>query len=271
MKRVKQVKQNNHSKNIYRNKSKQYQLVSKRPYGYQQQVKQKKKWKQNLKPKRRIRYGRLLIVIACLTLFFFVLAKCLEIPISNIYIKGNITISDQEIIELAGIENYPSIIKTRIFDLQRKLKKDPRIRSVKIQKKNWKEIHITIEENIPLFYNQTTQYTILSDLKEVESALDAPVLLNYVPDTIYETFKEKMQKIDAEILNRVSEIMYQPSTVDEERFLFTMRDGNYVYLTLETFQNINNYVNIYAEFTSKYGNKKGILNLDSGQYFTILE
>ena len=220
--------------------------------------------------RRRIRFGRLFLALISFGFFLFLISKCLDFPIRNIYIEGNHYITDQEVIELAGIENYPSIIKTLAIDIQKRLKKDPRIISASIKKKRGKEIIIKITENYPLFYHQTMNVTVLADLREIEGAHSAPVLLNYVPDTIYPKFKEKTQQIDASILERISEIMYQPSNVDEERFLFTMRDGNYVYLTLETLETINNYVSIYAEFISKYGNKKGILNLDFGQYFTLL-
>ena len=42
-----------------------------------------------------------------------------------------------------------------------------------------------------------------------------------------------------------------------------MNDGNYVYLTLKKFDNINKYVDMIKSFD----NKKGILHLDSGEYF----
>lgn len=274
MKQSKQIQRKNIPKkgNQKLKKKTTQKTVSSRkvPYGMQSYTKKTQK-KIKKRKQIKIRYGRVLVALVCFAFLLFLFSKFLELPIRNIYIAGNVHISDQEIIELAGIQNYPSIIKTRASDLEKRLQKDSRIVSAKIKKRKWKELHIEIVENNSLFYNQTTNKTILSDFREIEEFWDAPVLLNYVPDTIYGIFKEKMKKIDVEILNRISEIMYQPSNVDEERFLFTMRDGNYVYLTLETFENINNYVSIYAEFTSKYGNRKGILNLDSGQYFTILE
>ena len=46
-----------------------------------------------------------------------------------------------------------------------------------------------------------------------------------------------------------------------------MDDGNYVYLTLSKLSSVNNYVSIIKNFESK----KGILFLDSGEYFQILE
>lgn len=221
--------------------------------------------------RRKVRYGRLFLAFTCFFLICYFIYQILDFPIRNIYIKGNVYLSDQEIIEIAGIQNYPSSLKTLTLEMKKKLEKDERIKKATIQKKKWKEIYITVKENSPLFYNPTTGYTILSDLREVKQDWNAPVLVNYIPDTLYEHFKEKMQEIDTNIIDRISEITYAPNHVDEERFLFTMRDGNYVYLTLETLESVNNYVSIYTEFTSKYGNKKGILNLDSGQYFTIIE
>ena len=44
-----------------------------------------------------------------------------------------------------------------------------------------------------------------------------------------------------------------------------MNDGNYVYLTLNKFNKINNYLEIVRTFN----NVKGILYLDSGEYFEI--
>ena len=76
-----------------------------------------------------------------------------------------------------------------------------------------------------------------------------------------------MSKINRDILNRISEIKYDPNSVDKERFIFTMNDGNYVYLTLIHFEKINNYVEILKNFESQ----KGILYLDSGEYFQVYE
>jgi cell division septal protein FtsQ len=76
-----------------------------------------------------------------------------------------------------------------------------------------------------------------------------------------------MQNIDTDIINRISEIKYDPNNVDEERFLLTMNDGNYVYLTLSHFDKINSYVDIIKNFE----NQKGILYLDSGEYFKVYD
>ena len=74
-----------------------------------------------------------------------------------------------------------------------------------------------------------------------------------------------MVQLDIDILNKISEIKYDPDEVDDERFLFSMTDSNYVYLTLNKIEKINNYNDIVKQFE----NKKGILYLNSGGYFEI--
>ena len=76
-----------------------------------------------------------------------------------------------------------------------------------------------------------------------------------------------MALVNVDIIQRISEIKYDPSNVDEERFLFSMNDGNYVYITLSKITNINNYL----EISNTLGEKNGILYLDYGNYFVPKE
>jgi hypothetical protein len=69
------------------------------------------------------------------------------------------------------------------------------------------------------------------------------------------------------VFRKISEIKYDPDEVDKERILFTMTDGNYVYITMLKFYLLNDYNSIVKEFD----NKKGILYLNSGGYFKIIE
>ena len=75
-----------------------------------------------------------------------------------------------------------------------------------------------------------------------------------------------MQKLDIDILRRMSEIKYEPNAYND-RFLITMNDGNYVYIRLKGFNKLNRYLDMVSSFE----NKKGILNLDSGEYFDIFD
>ena len=64
----------------------------------------------------------------------------------------------------------------------------------------------------------------------------------------------------------LGEIKYDPNNVDDERFLLFMNDGNYVYINLNKFKSINSYMDIIKKFKTE----KGILFLDSGEYFKVL-
>ena len=91
--------------------------------------------------------------------------------------------------------------------------------------------------------------------------------MNYVPDTKYSKFINGMKKIDNSILNKISDIEYQPNDFDKDRFLLYMNDGNMVYLTLTKFNMINHYIDVLTQLD----NHKGVLYLDNGNHFKIME
>ena len=201
----------------------------------------------------------LLIIIISLIIYFIY-----QIKITNIYIIDNEYLSDYEIIKLAKLENYPNSIKNTSSTIKKRLESNKLINKVKVEKKGFlKEVYIYIEENIPLFYYLSTNKVILKDGSEVSGNYNIPLVINEIDKSIYNEFINKMSKIDKDIIIRISEIKYDPNDIDKERFYLTMNDGNYVYLTLNKFNKINNYIEIIKEFN----NEKGILYLDSGQYF----
>lgn len=191
------------------------------------------------------------------------------IPIKNIYIKGNSYLTDQEIIEQAGIKDYPSFIKTTKSSIKKKLKKNDYIKSVKVKKKLFAEIYIEVEEENLLFRKEENQLVVLENKEEIDdnNRYQLPILVNYIPDTKYDSFVKGMNKVEEDIKDKISEIRYYPNEQDEGRFLLYMSDGNYVYLTLTKFKQIN----YYEDVLEKLEGKKGILYLDSGNHFKIME
>ncbi len=225
--------------------------------------------KKNRRKKRKLKIGRILIALFILVFIVCLIKQACRFPIKNIFIEGNNILSDQEIIDLAKIQDYPSMFKYSSNKIEKNIEKSDYISKAKVTKKNFKQIYIKVEENIVLFYNASNKKSVLYNGKEVKKELEGPILINYVPDKVYKKLIEQMRLVDLDIINRISEIKYDPSKVDEERFLFTMSDGNYVYVTLEKLENINNYVKISLEIINKFGNKNGTLNLDAGEYFEI--
>lgn len=218
------------------------------------------------KPKKiRIKYKNVFIFISIIFIISYCIFKFLTCNIQNIYIKGNTILSDWEVIKISGLDNYPNSLKNPALFIKQRLDKDDMIISSTVTKKFLSKVYIEIEENRPLFYNSNINKTVMLDKKELDTKDIVPYLINYVPDTIYDKFVTAMSKIDNEVLKRISEIEYKPNDVEKERFYLTMNDGNYVYITIKNIEKINNYINILKQFN----NKKGILYLDSGEYFEI--
>ena len=217
------------------------------------------------KKKRKIKVKNVLLVFIITIVILFCLALLTDVKINNIVIKGNTIYSDWEIIEKAGLEDYPSSLKTLSKTIENRLEDDDYIQSVKVRRPSLTKVVIEIKENVPLFYYLPASKTILANNKEVTDNFSVPTVINYIPDNIYKKFVSAMKDINYDIVKRISEIKYDPNDVDDGRFLLSMNDGNQVYLTLNDFDKIDGYLEIIKEFD----NKKGILYLDSGEYFEV--
>lgn len=218
--------------------------------------------------KRKINKRRVILFFIIFTFLTILIYKLFTNNITNIYIKGNSLFNDQEIIDIARLKNYPTSIKNTSISIKKRLEKNKFILDAKVYKKKLlTNVYIKIKENYPLFYYNYENKTILYDGTKVDDNFSIPVVINQIPDTIYDKFIKKMKQVDIEVLNRMSEIEYKPNEVDEERFLIFMNDGNYVYLTLYKFLNINKYLDMIKLFE----NEKGILYLDSGEYFDVFD
>lgn len=216
--------------------------------------------------KRKLKIRNVLIFIIVLTLLLAGLAFLNSVKIKSIIVKHNSFYSDWQIIKLAGLEDYPETLQNLSPTIEKRLTKNNFITEAKVKKRWFTTVVIEVKENLPLFYYVPNSKTVLSDNKEIDDNFSVPTVINYIPDKIYGNFVTEMNSVDYSILTRMSEIKYDPNDVDEERFLITMNDGNYVYLTLDKFSKIDKYIDIIKEFD----NKKGILYLDSGEYFKIL-
>ena len=222
-----------------------------------------------IKKKVKLKIIPIIILLFTLIIGFFIFNLLIKIPIKNIYIEGNKILKDQEIIELAGIENYPSFIKTTSSKIKNKISKSPYVKEVNIDKSELFKVKIKIIEYKLLFINKTTNRIVIEEKQEIKNDrnIELPVLNNYVPDTKYTSLVKNMQKVDDETINKISEITYLPNDKDKDRFLLYMNDGNSVYLTLTKWKQIN----YYEDVVTQLNGKKGILNLDSGNHFEIFE
>lgn len=222
--------------------------------------------------KRKIKLLPCLIVLLLIGGLSFGVYYYLQLPIYNLIVKNTTYLNDDYILELAGVKNYPSFWLSSTHEMEKKLEESPYISDVQIHRKFFHVLELDINENKPLFINNTNQTVVFSDKEEVvlTDEIDLfriPRLINYVPDNKYKSFIQGMAHIKRDILGKISDIEYKPNDYDKDRFLLYMDDGNMVYLTLTKFDMIN----YYNDVLSQLENKKGILYLDSGNHFQIME
>ena len=206
----------------------------------------------------------IVILIFCVQLF-------LKTKIQNILIQGNKLLSDMEIMELAGVSDYPSFYLATTISIQRRLKSNPLIQTVQVKRSFYHVLTIKVKEATILYKNLSTGKYVLENGEEVNLdngiAPTVPHLVNYVPNHKSQAFLKGLEKIKENLRIRISEITYVPNELDKDRFLLYLDDGNMIYLTLTKFDSMN----YYEEFLPQLEGKKGILYLDSGNHFKIME
>lgn len=215
------------------------------------------------KRKRRLKKGRVLLLILILLAISFLCYKFVNIPVRSITIKGNEILTDNEIIEIAKLNNYPSIFNVFSFDVKNKLEKNPYIEKAKITKA-FLNIKITVTEKKVLYINYKTKEKVTdSTTIKDDKTLCVPYLTSDILSEKKDDFIKAMGKIDKDILCKMSEIKYDPNDIDKDRYLVHMNDGNSVYLTVNKFKKINKYDSILESV----GKQNGTLYLDYGDYF----
>lgn len=227
----------------------------------------KKKSKKKKSKFRTFIFGCLFIVFI-LFLFLMAGAYVFKNSVETIVVTGNNILTDNEIIDVSGLDyntNYYLFSASSTEDL---IRKNQFVKDVTVTRKLFFEVKIDVLEYKPLFVREDTKRIVFETGKEIidnNYNLDIPNLVNYIPDTKYEKFIQKMDEIDVNILNKISDIKYYPNKYDDERFVLYMNDSNRVYINLPKFKSINK----YNKMVTKLEGKTGVLYLDSGNYFEI--
>lgn len=220
------------------------------------------------KKKKKLKIFRVFIVLIFLALITFSIIFLSKMKVKGFYISGNTYYTDNDILRKTRLDKYPSYLLTTTYTVNSKVKNDKLIDNIKIKKTLTGKFKVIVSENKILFYDDVKKKSILSNGEEIDYFYEySPVLTNEIDEDVYKNFLAKFNKVSNDVLLNISEIKYDPNDIDNERFLISMNDGNYVYLTLSKFNNINNYLEIIETIESK----KGILYLDYGNYFVPKE
>ena len=220
---------------------------------------------------RRKKFNILKFLVFILFLYILISAffKILNVPIKNILILKNNYLSDEKIIEVSLLDNYPSFIKTTSYNIKKRIKKLPLVEDVKVSKRFGYRVVIEVTEKKILYMSRSDNMFVVSSGEKLElnNISGVPILINFVPEDIEQKLINKMKILSINSISKISEIEYSPTSYDDERFIFYMNDSNLVYINLSSINKINK----YNEIVTKLEGHNGILYLDSGNYFEIKE
>ncbi len=221
------------------------------------------------KKKRKIKVKSVIIAIFVLLILSFVIYIISLFKIKTFYVYNNKYLTDEEVLDILKLNKKSSFLLTNTLTEKAIISKSKKIKDVKIKKNLSLEVKVYVTEYKVLYYDEESKYSVIENGSTVNYKYDnAPVLVNKIKDKeIYKKFLNKMNKIDNNILDIISEIKYVPNGIDKERFLFSMNDGNYVYVTISKLTKINEYRSVIDSVEDK----KGILYLDYGNYFVPKE
>ena len=214
----------------------------------------------------KLRLFPILVFLIFVLSGYFVVTLLIDTRIKNIYVIGNDLLTDQQIIEIAKLDDYPSFYKTLSRKIKNDLKKSEYIKDVKVKKEVLNVLKIYVTEYKPVFiYNDQL---ILENKKSVDYIQKkVPVFSGNISQKVFNSLIDKIIEIDQNTMKNVSQIIYAPSEYDNERFLLYMDDGNEVYINLVKFSKLNYYREIYPTLNGK----KGTLYLDSGNHFEVFK
>ena len=223
------------------------------------------------KKKLKSKFVKLLLFILFVILIGVIYFCIIGDNIKNISISGNNYLKDNEIIELAGLSDYDGFLKKTSNSIIKKLKTNILIDDVKIKKKIDKTIIINVTEKKILFRNSNTDKYVLSDGKEYafDNSYNVPLLINFVPDEVYESFVKEYKKLDLIIIDKISEIKYSPNQYDDDLFLLYMNDKNLVQV-LEFTNHVPELMSISSFVVTKPGGLTLTESLASGLPILII-
>ena len=176
-----------------------------------------------IKKKKRLKLIPFLLFVLVITGTFFLVDVLLDTRIENIVIKGNKLVTDQQIIDEAGLSNYPSFYKTTSYNIKKALEKNSFIKEVKVKRSFYHVITIEVSEYKVLLKKETTGKLVLENMNEVMiGAGEATRKMSLMAETMKQE-ADGMRKINdnvakvAEIVDNNSAASQETAAVSEEQ------------------------------------------------------
>ena len=222
-----------------------------------------------------------IFVVLCLVL---IVAGWRMLPmhyVNGVTVSGNTYVASENIIASTGIENWFTV---KDVMAQRKtvenniLQANPLISSVTLQRNNWAAINLAVEERqvvarlkegnqwIPVLDNgMWGEISHQLSTQQTADLMSYPILLATSQSGKLTELTTMLKDTPAELRQQIETIQLSQDANKPMALEAKMKDGNTVKAITSTF---NQKMKYYANMVTAVGNRKGIINLEVGAYFT---
>jgi cell division protein FtsQ len=229
-----------------------------------------------LKQARKKKANRRLIFY--LSIFFFLIAIIVYIqsPLSHVKrvtVTGNSFVSDEYVIGTSNITSKTNIWTVNKSKIKQALRKNPAVKSVKIDKDFPRTVTINLTEYDRVgyvrddkgYYPILENGKILTSLRQKSINGDAPLLMDFSDKSYLHKMTNELNNLPDSIFNSISEIHWKPTDDNKNKILLYMNDG---YLVDGTIRNFSEKMQVYPSIVAQLEpSSKGIVHIGVGAYF----
>lgn len=208
------------------------------------QVKTKKRKRRNK------RIARFLLLVCIVSMVIFYLVSDMS-KVKSLTVQNNTYYSDEQILEIAGLDYDSNYVLTPRLWVNYLLEKDPLIKDAKLKKDLQGGFTIIIEEEKIIGYLESDASQLLIQgvgLVDVEnvSTKSVPRIGEFTLEQL-EELNEAFVEVDSKILTMISEILPHSESYNSEMVMLIMNDGNRVTSSYNGISLINRYKQILPQ------------------------
>lgn len=233
-----------------------------------------------LKEARKKKANRRLVFY--MTIFFFLISIIvyLQSPLSDVKtveINNNSFISDEEILELSGLDGKVNIWSIETDQIKDELEKNPVIDEVTVERILPQTVRISVQEKKiigfveedSLFYPVLENGELLMNQSSNSFTGEAPLLIGFHDKTYLENLSSELGKLPEDILGLISEIFWKPEEGNNNNILLYMNEG---FIVKGSIRGLAEGMNVYPSVVAQLDpNVKGIIHMGVGVYFEAFD
>lgn len=212
-----------------------------------------------------------ILAVFCIALLFLLYFQSPLSKIGTVHVKGAELQDENFYIQESGIETNGSLWGFKMDEAEHSLRKLEGVKQAKVSRKWFHDVEISITEWKTVAYlEKKGQYSILLENGKAFHGgtvkPDVPILSNVDDVELAKRIIKQMLKMDKNVSQLISEIIYAGDEVDPDSLVIYMDDGYEVHAEIPSLAEKMDY---YPEITAQLsGYEKGIIDMEVGTFFT---